>query len=1127
MNPPRPKTVRSAFITAALILPWLMPAALAQQARSDSEDHDAAKSDQVTTLSPFEVVADAHGYFSPNTMSGTRFNTKLEDLASSLTVVTKQQMTDFAMLDINDIFLYTANTEGTGTYTDFVIDRSGQQYDNVQLNPTGANRVRGIAPANVAYNNFETMGRVPVDPLTIESVEIGRGPNANVFGLGNPSGTVNMVPATANLSRNRTEVTGRADSYSGYRATLDMNRVLIKNKLAIRASGGFQHEGFVRKPSGMNTERYNAMVKYRPFPKTTISATYQYYRMNGNRPNYMTPRDNVSYWLASGKPTWDPIAEVVHVNGTTLGPFTTATGVPDYFNAAQVGARTLAFVGPNGLSYWTTPTTNSVVTGPTGGSQSVRLMATTPAAGAAAGLYTSQPLFSTVPALTNKSIYDWSSVNLASVNRQMDKTDTYMVQLDQLFFNTPRNTLAAQLGFFREDSERYVRTPIGNTGVSGVYGQLQVDPNERLLDGSPNPFVGKYFITAPEPVTRELPATWDTYRAQLAYKLDLRKEKSWLKWLGWHQFTGYDEYKYRIDRTYGYRDTFVDNHAWIPAGSARGNDSTIAGGPVGTPAVDRVIFRYYVSPSDSASPVVAPTDFSYGPSTFVWGRYNTFTGGVPVPSSAVFNYEPAVLGQVATTDVTGGSRNTKQIIKTQGAVWQSHFLGEKIVGTIGIRQDKTYTKSGATPQLLTADGMHFDYDSLNHWEDGDYASNGGRTKTAGVVVRPFRDWSVLRRGAQGGGAFGFLSHLLQGLGLTYNQSDSFTPATPAEDLTLRRLPNPSGEGKDYGFWLDPFDGKLVVRLNHYENTEKNSRNDDANIIAQRVLRIDGILANDRWQLNGRATDWVSEAHPTWTPAQVQDEVATETGIPTAQFQAMLNPAFPIGATNDITAKGNELEINYNPTKYWTVVFAGAETQAINTNVSTTVSDWIAARMPYWLKIVDPRTNTPWWTTGYGGPTQLASRYYTGSVETPSLIINEQQGKAKPEIRRYSAKLSTSFKLRGITERPFWKGVTVGGALRWEDKGAIGYYGVQSLPDVITALDPDRPIWDKAHFYVDTFIGYRTTLFANRIGATFRLNVRNLQESGRLQAVGAFPDGTPHSFRIVDPRQFILQASFDL
>src|SRR2546430_306894 len=83
----------------------------------------------VVALSPFEVGANTRGYYGSNTMSGTRFNTKLEDLASSITVITKEQMSDFAMLDINDLFLYTANTEGTGTYTDYVIDRNGSVAD--------------------------------------------------------------------------------------------------------------------------------------------------------------------------------------------------------------------------------------------------------------------------------------------------------------------------------------------------------------------------------------------------------------------------------------------------------------------------------------------------------------------------------------------------------------------------------------------------------------------------------------------------------------------------------------------------------------------------------------------------------------------------------------------------------------------------------------------------------------------------------------------------------------------------------------------------------------------------------------------------------------------------------------
>ncbi len=56
-----------------------------------------------------------------------------------------------------------------------------------------------------------------------------------------------------------------------------------------------------------------------------------YYHNYGSRPNYVPPRDNITYWKQSGSLTWDPVAQVIHVNGTTLGPFASATGLPDYF----------------------------------------------------------------------------------------------------------------------------------------------------------------------------------------------------------------------------------------------------------------------------------------------------------------------------------------------------------------------------------------------------------------------------------------------------------------------------------------------------------------------------------------------------------------------------------------------------------------------------------------------------------------------------------------------------------------------------------------------------------------------------------------------------------------------------
>ncbi len=63
---------------------------------------------------------------------------------------------------------------------------------------------------------------------------------------------------------------------------------------------------------------------------------------------------------------------------------------------------------------------------------------------------------------------------------------------------------------------------------------------------------------------------------------------------------------------------------------------------------------------------------------------------------------------------------------------------------------------------------------------------------------------------------------------------------------------------------------------------------------------------------------------------------------------------------------------------------------------------------------------------------------------------------------------------------------------------------------------------------DLFASYSTRLYNDKIRATFQLNVKNVNESGGgLQATGAFFDGRPSTYRIIDPRQFILTASFDL
>jgi ethanolamine ammonia-lyase large subunit len=80
----------------------------------------------------------------------------------------------------------------------------------------------------------------------------------------------------------------------------------------------------------------------------------------------------------------------------------------------------------------------------------------------------------------------------------------------------------------------------------------------------------------------------------------------------------------------------------------------------------------------------------------------------------------------------------------------------------------------------------------------------------------------------------------------------------------------------------------------------------------------------------------------------------------------------------------------------------------------------------------------------------------------------------------------------------------------------------------TAYDPNRPISDRPHTYLDAFASYNTRLFRDKVRARFQLNLRNIQEwKTHLEAIGAFPDGSPHTFRIKEPMTAIFSTSFEL
>jgi outer membrane receptor protein involved in Fe transport len=291
-------------------LTWMAAVSLlslgAVHAQTTVPSSEKAKEEEVIVLSPFVVDSSQdEGYRATNTLAGSRINTQLRDVAAPITVVTKEFMTDTAAVNINDIVAYMANTEGTRDFTSSTVSL-GRPQDNVAINANSANRIRGLAAADITRDYFHTISTwVGFDAYNLDQVTISRGPNSALAGLGSPAGIINHAPQTAGLSRSKNEVSYRFGSYSDQRVTLNSNIVAKEDVLAFRIAGAYSDKGFKQQPAWNKDTRYYAAFTYKPWSKTTIRGSYEQVKIDANNPNTITPEDDVSQWVALGKPSYD------------------------------------------------------------------------------------------------------------------------------------------------------------------------------------------------------------------------------------------------------------------------------------------------------------------------------------------------------------------------------------------------------------------------------------------------------------------------------------------------------------------------------------------------------------------------------------------------------------------------------------------------------------------------------------------------------------------------------------------------------------------------------------------------------------------------------------------------------
>jgi outer membrane receptor protein involved in Fe transport len=221
--------------------------------------------EQVVKLSPFEVSTTRNvGYQATDTLAGTRIRTDLKDVGASISVLTKEFLEDIGATNSASLLEYTPNAQTAGvlgTYAGVGNATSVDESGNLRA-PASAQRLRGLAAADNARDFYIT--DIPWDSYNVDRVDILRGPNSILYGLGSPAGIVNNSTRSADFNGNRGEVQARTGSWGSNRASIDLNQQLLPNVLAIRVDGMWNDEKYEQKPAFQNDKRLYGALRFDP-----------------------------------------------------------------------------------------------------------------------------------------------------------------------------------------------------------------------------------------------------------------------------------------------------------------------------------------------------------------------------------------------------------------------------------------------------------------------------------------------------------------------------------------------------------------------------------------------------------------------------------------------------------------------------------------------------------------------------------------------------------------------------------------------------------------------------------------------------------------------------------------------
>ena len=220
----------------------------------------------VYELSPFEVNASQdEGYYSAQSMAGSRFAQDLKNTPAPIDVMTSELLDDLGVVDLDEAMAWSVNAISSNSSDNSSAEGAGL----VDQERRSSNvRVRGISVTQ-ARNFFKWS--INNDKFNIDRIDTSRGPNAMLFGDSSLSGLSNITTKRAHFKQS-TKTQLMYDSFGGGRAEIDINVPVIDEKLAVRFNAFKQDTDSWNDHGKKERDGLALAVTWRPFDQVVIRA---------------------------------------------------------------------------------------------------------------------------------------------------------------------------------------------------------------------------------------------------------------------------------------------------------------------------------------------------------------------------------------------------------------------------------------------------------------------------------------------------------------------------------------------------------------------------------------------------------------------------------------------------------------------------------------------------------------------------------------------------------------------------------------------------------------------------------------------------------------------------------------